>query len=63
MHGKRQLKNDNVKMADMLELSDFKAITKSKGAHSGNKLKDKKSRQRNTRCEELNINFRTEKIK
>lgn len=48
-------------MADMLELSDFKAITKNKGAHSGNKLKE--SWQRNTRCEELNINFRTEKIK
>lgn len=50
-------------MADMLELSDFKAITKSKGVHSGNKLKNRKSWQRNTRCEELNINFRTEKIK
>ena len=56
-----QLKNANVKMADMLELSDFKAVTKSKVEHSGSKWKDRKSWQRNTRYKEQIVHFRTEK--
>ena len=30
MSGKRQLKNTNIKMAEMVEISGFKAVTKSK---------------------------------
>lgn len=48
-------------MADMLELSDLRAVTRSKVEHSGNKWKDRKSWQRNTRYKEQIVHFRTEK--
>lgn len=45
----------------IFKTASIKNVTKSKGEHFRNKQKDRKTWQRNTRYEEPNVNFRTEK--